>query len=169
MSISKVDILHARFGKSFFGYNRHEVDVFLQDVAEQIGDLAEQREILGARVEELEKNVSDFKSREGVLQSTLISTQKMVDDVKTNAHKQAKLIVEEAQNKAEGIMNQAHKRLAELHEDISELKRQRTQFEVSLNSLIDSHRQLLEKSTHEDYELDEAENKLKFLTRAKQS
>ncbi len=166
MSISKVDVLHAKFGKSIFGYKRREVDVFLQEVAEQLGELAEQKEALSAKVEELEKNVADYKNREGVLQNTLVTTQKVVDDVKANAHQQAKVIVEEAQNKAEGILNQAHKRLAELHEDISELKRQRSQLEINLNSLLDSHKQLLEKSNKDDQEQDVAENKLKFLAKA---
>lgn len=166
MPISKVDVLHARFKKGLFGYNRQEVDVFLQEVAERIGELAEERKALETKVEELSKNVSEYKSREGVLQNTLVTTQKMVDDVKANAHKQAKVIVEEAQNKAEGIINQAHKRLAELHEDIAELKRQRTQFEINLNSLLDSHKKLLEQTGRDDQEVDEAENKLKFLTRA---
>jgi cell division initiation protein len=149
-----------------FGYKRQEVDVFLQEVAERIGELSEERKALEAKVEELSKSLSEYKSREGVLQNTLVTTQKMVDDVKANAHKQAKVIVEEAQNKAEGIINQAHKRLAELHEDISELKRQRTQFEINLNSLLDSHKKLLEQTGRDDQEIDEAENKLKFLTRA---
>jgi len=166
MPISKVDVLHTRFKKGIFGYKRQEVDVFLQEVAERIGELSEERKALDAKVEELSKSISEYKSREGVLQNTLVTTQKMVDDVKANAHKQAKVIVEEAQNKAEGIINQAHKRLAELHEDISELKRQRTQFEINLNSLLDSHKKLLEQTGRDDQEIDEAQNKLKFLTRA---
>ncbi|MFP4167991.1 MAG: DivIVA domain-containing protein [Desulfonatronovibrionaceae bacterium] len=169
MPISKVDVLHASFKKGFFGYKRQEVDVFLQEIAERIGELAEEKENLESRVEDLEKSIAEYKSREGVLQSTLVTTQKMVDDVKANAHKQAKIIVEEAQNKAEGIINQAHKRLSELHEDIAELKRQRTQFEINLNSLLDSHKKLLEQTGREDQEIDEAESKLKFLTRAQSS
>ena len=50
----------------------------------------------------------------------------------------------EAELQAEKILNQAHTRLAQIHDDISELKRQRAQFEVRLRSLIEAHMKILD-------------------------
>ncbi|MBT8763005.1 DivIVA domain-containing protein [Desulfohalobiaceae bacterium Ax17] len=163
MSTSKVDILNQKFSTSLFGYKKAEIDIFLQEVADQLGKLAEEKENLQKQVEAFSKSLEEYKSREKILQSTLITTQKMVDDLKANAHKQAKLIVEEAQAKAEDILNQAHKRLAQIHEDITELKRQRTHFEIKLRALIESHLKLLESNSIEEQQVDEIESKLKFL------
>ena len=163
MSTSKIDILNHKFSTSLFGYKKVEIDIFLQEIADRMGKLAEEKEALQNQVEALSKNLEDYKSREKILQNTLVTTQKMVEDLKANAHKQAKLIVEEAHAKAEDILNQAHKRLAQIHEDITELKRQRTHFEIKLRALIESHLKLLETSINEERELDEMESKLKFL------
>ena len=163
MNTSKVDILNQKFSTSLFGYKKVEIDLFLQEIADRMGKLAEENQALQNQVEALSKNLEDYKSREKILQNTLVTTQKMVEDLKANAHKQAKLIVEEAHAKAEDILNQAHKRLAQIHEDITELKRQRTHFEIRLRALIESHLKLLETSINEERELDEMESKLKFL------
>jgi len=164
MSKSKVDILHHKFGKSIFGYKKEEVDFLLQELADQIGKLTEENAVLKSKIDELEKSVSDYKGREKVLQNTLITTQKMVEDVKANAHKQAKNIIEEAQNKAEEILNKAHKRLSQIHADITELKRQKNRFEVELRSLIEGHLKLLDK-LGEDDSFDTIEEKVKFIVK----
>lgn len=164
MSKSKVDILHQKFSKSFLGYRKEEVDVLLQELAEEIGKLTEENSYLKSKIEEMEKAISEYKSREKILQNTLITTQKMVEEVKANAHKQAKNIIEEAQNKAEEILNQAHKRLSQIHADITELKRHKSRFEVELRSLLEAHLKLLEKMQEED-SLENIEEKIKFMVK----
>ena len=84
--------------------------------------------------------------------------------MKDNARKSAELIIAEAEVKAEKILNNAHNRLAQLHEDISELKRQRTQIEVQIGSIVEAHSKLLELSKEGAKTMDEQDAKLKVLT-----
>ncbi len=93
----------------------------------------------------------------------LFNAQKATEQIKANAEKEAKLILADAELKAEKILQTAHQRLAQLHEDIHELKRQRTQLETKLRSTIETYRQLLDMEK-EDNEGD-IENKVKFLNR----
>jgi cell division initiation protein len=86
--------------------------------------------------------------------------------MKDNARKSAELIIAEAEVKAEKILNKAHNRLAQLHEDISELKRPRMQIEVQISSVIESHSKLLEISKDGTKEMDEEDAKLKVLKQA---
>ena len=73
----------------------------------------------------------------------------------------------EAEVKAEKILNQAHNRLAQLHEDINELKRQRMQIEVQIGSIIEAHSRLLEMGKESMKQLDEEDSKLKILKQSK--
>jgi cell division initiation protein len=86
--------------------------------------------------------------------------------MKENARKSAELIIAEAEVKAEKILNKAHNRLAQLHEDISELKRQRTQIEVQISSIIEAHSRLLEIGKEGIKESDEEDDKIKFLKKS---
>ena len=166
MAVSKIDVLNKVFSRSFRGYTCAEVDAFLQDVAESLGALAEDKEGMQARLARLEESLEEHKSREVTLRDTLVTTQRMIDDMKSNAQKEAQLIIDAANQKAEVMLNQTHQRLAQLHGDISELKKQRTQFEVKLRSILDAHVRMLEADKDEQAKLDEAESKLKFLTKA---
>jgi len=54
-----------------------------------------------------------------------------------------------------------------LHEDISELKRQRMQIEVQISSIIEAHSKLLEISKEGIKEMDVEDAKLKVLQQAR--
>ncbi len=166
MPISKIDIDNKRFGRTFRGYDPREVDAFLPEVSEEMGDLSDERQRLQESVARLENLLDEHKQREQTLRDTLMTTQKMIDQLKANARKEAQLIIDEAQARAEDMLNQSHLRLAQIHDDIVELKRQRTQFEVKLKSLLDAHQKMLELESREQEELDSMESKLKFFKKA---
>lgn len=166
MDLTKVDILNKKFSSSLVGYNKHDVDVFLQELADYVGMLAEQQREFERTVHSLEEKLQEHRDREDILKHTLVNTQKMTEDIKANAQKQAKLTVKEAQVKSEEILRHAHKRLAQIHEDISELKKQRAHFEIKLRSMIESHLKLLDSQDEDNLLLEEAEAKLKFLKNA---
>ena len=83
--------------------------------------------------------------------------------MKQNARKSAELVVAEAEVTAEKILSRAQNRLAQLHEDISELKRQRMQIEVQIRSVIEGHAKLLEIGKEDARIREEEDDKLKLL------
>ena len=68
-----------------------------------------------------------YKKREEIFKRAILNSQKVLEQMKQNAQKSAELIIAEAEVNAEKMLNRAHNRLAQLHEDIAELKRQRMQ------------------------------------------
>ncbi len=167
MSLSKIDLLNKKFSKSLFGYSKSEVDQLLTELAEVLGVTADEKKQLLKKVDRRESNISEFRQREETLRDTLMTTQKMIDDLKTTARKEAELIINEAHSRAEVILQQAHNRLAQIHEDINELKRQRTRFEVELKAVLESHLKTLEISSPELEKVEAIEAKLKFFKKAK--
>lgn len=164
MTVSKIDLLNKQFSRRMFGYSATEVDQFMLELAEVLGNAADVQKGLRKKIKRLERAVKEYRQRDETLRDTLVSTQKMVDDLKVAASKEAQLIIDEARNKADAAVQGGHNRLAQLHEEIESLKRQRTQFEVQLRGLLKSHMDMIEMSKGPEKEkAEELESKLKYL------
>ncbi|SNR61330.1 cell division initiation protein [Humidesulfovibrio mexicanus] len=166
MTISKIDLLNRKFSKKLWGYAPEEVDQLMAEVAEMLGAVAEERKNLIKKVRRMEASVEEFRQRDETLRDTLMSTQKMVDDIKGGAQREAQLILDEARAKAEGMVQQGHNRLAQLYEDIENLKRQRSQFDIQLRGLLETHLRILESDDPAENRLETLESKLKYLRKA---
>ena len=167
MNITPLDIQQQKFKTRIRGFDVREVDAFLEQMANGFESLQRTHKDLQEEVRRLELEIQGYRKREETFKRALLNSQKVLDQMKDNALKSAELIIAEAEVKAEKILNKAHNRLAQLHEDISELKRQRMQIEVQIGSIIESHRKLLEISKEGTKEMDEEDAKLKLLKQAK--
>ena len=166
MKVTPLDIQQQQFKTRFRGFDVREVDAFLEQMAETFESLQKQNQILGDEVRRLELEIQGYRKREETFKRALLNSQKVLDQMKDNARKSAELIIAEAEVKAEKILNKAHNRLAQLHEDIAELKRQRTQIEVQISSIIEAHSRLLEIGKEGMKESDDEDAKVKLLKRS---
>lgn len=163
MTVSKIDLLNKQFSRSMLGYSRMEVDQFMLELAEVLGDAADSQKGMRKKIKRLENSIQEYRQRDETLRDTLMSTQKMVDDLKVAASKEAQLIIDEARVKADATVQKGHNRLAQIHEEIEALKRQRGQFGVQLKGLLKSHLEMLDMSDPEKEKTEELESKLKYL------
>ncbi len=152
MVVSRIDILNQHFAKAFWGYRLADVDIYMQDVADAIGELGEDKAVLEARVEELEARLREFQRREEALRDTLLATQRMTENMKSNAEREAELILDAAHAKADILLNQEQMRLAKIREEIAEAKRMRAQFMMRVRSVVDEHLRLLDPEDAEETE-----------------
>jgi cell division initiation protein len=88
--------------------------------------------------------LNEMRDREGTLKDTLVTTQKITDDLKTNAHREADVMMAEAGIKSERLLQNAEERRLQLIEEIQEIKRQKVDFEVSLRGLLEKHIRMLD-------------------------
>jgi cell division initiation protein len=167
MNITPLDIQQQKFKTRIRGFDVREVDAFLEQVANVFESLQRTHKDMQEEVRRLELEIQGYRKREETFKRALLNSQKVLDQMKDNARKSAELIIAEAEVKAEKILNNAHNRLAQLHEDISELKRQRTQIEVQIGSIVEAHSKLLELSKEGAKAMDEEDAKLKLLKQAK--
>ena len=129
------DIQNQQFSKKMRGYEPAEVELFLQSVAEEVeritlenGEMLEELGKLRSRVDELRKH-------ERTLQETLISAQRMTEDMKARADHESELVVKEARIRADRMQHEAQDTLTRLEADISRSKLDREVFERQLRSL----------------------------------
>ena len=167
MNITPLDIQQQKFKTRIRGFDVREVDAFLEHMANGFESLQRTHKDLQEEVRRLELEIQGYRKREETFKRALLNSQKVLDQMKDNARKSAELIIAEAEVKAEKILNKAHNRLSQLHEDIMELKRQRTQIEVQISSVIEAHSKLLEISKEGAKDMDDEDAKLKLLKQAK--
>jgi cell division initiation protein len=156
MSVNRIDLLNHTFSRSLRGYNPEEVDTFLHDVADAIARLGDERVRLQNQITRMEERLAEYAERETVLRETLVATQRVTEDLKIAAQKEAQAILETAQIRAEGLTNQGNLRLARVLDEIADARKLKAQFEFKVRSVIESHLRLLELSQSEDARMEAA-------------
>ena len=163
MKTTPLDIQQQQFKVRFRGFDVQEVDRFLEQMAESFELLQRENEVALEEIRRIKLESQGYKEREETFKRAMLNSQKVMDQMKTNAQKSAELIIAGAEVKAEKILNKAHNRLAQLHEDMAELKRQRMQIEVQIRSVIETHAKLLDIGKEGMEAMDEEDSKLKLL------
>ena len=159
MRITPLDIRNHTFSRRVSGYDRDEVDSFLRMVSEDYETALRQAAALRDKIRELEDRVRELSANETLLQSTLTTAQQLADDLKQTAMKEAEVIVGEAELQGEKVLDAAHRRAAQLAEDIREMRRLRVDLSAALRATIERHLAQLEhlgaEPTPEDAALDQ--------------
>lgn len=149
MGITPIDIQQQQFKTRPFGYEKSGVDRFLELVAEEMERLTR---LSQERYEELARtrvSLDEMRGREATLNETLLTAQKVTDDLKSNARKEAEVILSEAELKAQRIIRDAEEQRLQILGEIREIKRHRISFEIGLRALLENHRRLLNLDSQE--------------------
>jgi cell division initiation protein len=144
MKMTPLDIRQKRFELAMRGYAKKEVEGFLELSAAEFEDVVRENISLKEEVKRTLARLEHHLEREKTLQETMVTAQRISEDVKAQARKEAEVLIAEAELQADKIIAGANGRLVDLVKELNELKRQKVQFESMLESLIDSHKKLLD-------------------------
>jgi len=136
MRIAPMDLRQQRFRISFRGFDRTEVVAFMTEAADDYEHALREIDRLRQDVSRTEALLSEHREREANLRNTLLTAQRLADEVKEAAQNEARMIVREAQGRADLILQKGHTRLEEVERDITELRLRRRGVEGSLESSI---------------------------------
>jgi cell division initiation protein len=143
MNLTPLDIQRQTFSRALKGYNVDEIRAYLQLIAEEIERLLKDVDRLARENAMLREDLDEHNARERILKDTLLSAQKVSEDVKANAQKEAELIVKDAELLSERLTSQAMSRVADLERTIQDLKIERKSARNKLQTTIDTIQQLL--------------------------
>jgi cell division initiation protein len=152
MKITPLDIQQMVFQVKLRGYDRDEVNRFLEEVAQTVESLNRDNAGLRERIVSLEQQVAELKRTEVTLSNTLVSAQSLADDVKRSAQRDAELIVKEAELKAGELFRQARVELAETQRDLSMLKKQRLLMVERMRATLHTFERMLDVEASEAYQ-----------------
>jgi len=144
MRITPLDIQQKQFKIKFRGFDVEEVYAFLEIVREEMEDLLRENANLKENIQRSENQIREYRDMETTLRETLMTAQQMVEDYRTNARKEAELLVKEAETKADIIIREAHEKVINIHEAITDMKGIRRHFKEELKRLIVNHLKMVE-------------------------
>ncbi len=143
--ITPIDIQHKSFKKALQGYDRTEVDGFLDEIIETLEDDAQHRVALEADIADLKERISHFKAMEESLRNPLVLAQRTADETKASAHKEADLIREKARLEAEREIANYNDAIAEVRREHQRAVEANEKARSELRSLLMTHLSLVEK------------------------
>lgn len=139
--ITPIEIRQQTFNREFRGYDRVEVDAFLNEVSKV---LEKQLEINRALKEELEKTQASYntlKEVENMLHKTLIQAEQSSKTTVENARQKAELKIREAEARSREIMQEGVESRNRAEKEIGELENRRDeilmQMQVFLQTQLD--------------------------------
>jgi DivIVA domain-containing protein len=151
IDLTPLDVRNKRgdFRKLLRGYDPQEVDIFLELVAERMEALVRETIQLRERAETLGTQVTSQSERERAVQEALVTAQELREDIRTQAHRESELILQEAESaarrmqaeaeaQARAALRDAELRLEQARGALDEVERRRNRF-------LRTYRQLLER------------------------
>ncbi len=142
--ITPSDLYNTEFKNALMGgYDKVEVDTFLERVADAFEALINRVKELQDTLEEERNDMAEFREMENTLRDALASAQRFNEDTLDSARRKADAIVAEAEtNKARAGL-EAEALPAALRAEIEELRAERNRLRMDLRAVLAAHTALL--------------------------
>jgi cell division initiation protein len=138
MRVAPLDMRQQRFRTVLRGFDKTEVVALLTEAADDFEHALRENDRLRQDLVRLEALLTEHREREANLRNTLLTAQRLADEIKESAQNEARLMVKEAQGRADLLLQKAQFRLEEVERDINEMRLRRRGVEGSLEASIQS-------------------------------
>lgn len=142
--ITPIEIQNKVFKSGGLGYDKKDVDNFMEELLENYESLYRERMEMTDRINTLKEGLQYYKTIEKTLQKALVLAERTADETKSNAMKNAALIEQEAVSKANVILEDAKRELEMIRKQTIELVRQYDMYKAKFKSLVNSQTELLD-------------------------
>lgn len=147
--------------RTFKNYTKEQLDVFLNQIIKQVENMiednkAKNRELAlkDKKIEELENMLSNtnhmrdklaqYERMEGTLNRAIMMAQKTSDQIKSTAHRESEIILEDAKRNASRIVNESLLKAEKTEMEAEMLKRNITIFKRKLRGLIETQLEMVD-------------------------
>ena len=155
---SKDKIINVRFNRARKGYSIEEVDVFLDEIVEDLTALENERK---AETQANNERMQKVQESENTLAQALLIAQKTANDIETRAQEIADKTVADAQAQADEIINNAKVEaynirekyeieIADLKAELAKIKQFMDEYKASVAADMDRHKQVFMASFQSD-------------------
>ncbi len=164
MKITPIDVSGHRFAKRMRGFDPEEVRSFLNLVSGEFERIIIENNAHKEELAQIKASIADYKERERILKETLLTAQKLAEEIKEEARKEARLIVKEAELKGNQLLDQAARKASQIEGVIQNLRVERDVFEQRIRQGVEAHLRLLDMHKKEE----EVEDRLRFMKKPQQ-
>ena len=164
MKLTPMDINNKEFKRGLRGYNPEEVDEFLDEVIENYEQLYKDNSKLKEKVTLANEQIEHYKKIESTIQNTLLLAQNAADQAKTSAEKEADMVIKNANETAQRILDKAHNDVLELNDEYEKMKQEFIKFRAKFRNFMNTQLQTfddLEKDVLKNYNVVSSEEQIK--------
>src|SRR2546423_5585848 len=136
INITPLDMRQARFTTALRGFDKADVTTFLQEAAEGFDHAMRENERLRMEIVRLEASLNQYRDLEGSLKTTLMSAQKVADDMRENAQQEAARLIREAEGRVELLVQKAQSKTEDIEREIDGLRIKRREAEMNVEGTI---------------------------------
>ena len=144
MNVSPLDLRQQKFHSRLRGFDKVEVTSLLNAVADDYEAALRETDRLRQELMRVEGLLEEHREHERNLKSTLMTAQKLSDDIKANAHEEAKRIIRDAEARSDLLLQKTQARYEDIQCEIDGLKLKRKDVETSIEATIGALRNTLE-------------------------
>lgn len=136
MAITIEDIQKKQFSTRSRGYDKFEVDTFLEDIIMQMEQMDSELEELRRKCSSLYETINVYKQTEDSMKEILVIAKEKKDEIIEGANQQAQAILDEAQSKANDLMGGIDERVNAIMQKELELKTNYIEFKTQLEAML---------------------------------
>jgi cell division initiation protein len=144
MNVSPLDLRQQHFRKAFRGFDRIEVMSFLAAVADDYEQALRETDRLRQDLSRMEAVLNEHREHERNLKNTLMTAQKLADDIKAHADQEAQRIVREAEGRSDLLLERTQARLEDIQREIDGMRLKRKDVETTIEATMQALRNTLD-------------------------
>jgi cell division initiation protein len=149
-SITPLELRKKTFNKRLRGYDRSEVDHFLEDLAEDLEAVWRRMDELEVENVRLKDEMARHRESEATLRDTLLLAQKSADGLREASARESERVIAEAEHQADRLVHQSLERTAEIEKRVRDLRVERKNFHIKLQGMLDMFQQVLNFDREDD-------------------
>lgn len=146
MRLSPIDIEHMEFPRGLGGYQRRHVRDFLERVSSEVEDLLHDMQRLQAELDSARTRISELQTAEAELQRAVLAAERIGNEIKESAKREAKLILDEADQQRERRVSSLDTAVERARSDLERLERDRHLFREQFRGLLAAYQRSLDAS-----------------------
>ena len=154
MKLTAMDINNKEFKRGLRGYSVEEVDEFLDQVVENYEELYKENSRLKESLSRVNEKLEHYEKLEATIQNTLLLSQNAADQAKESSEKQAELIIGNANETAQRILDKAHGDVISINDEYEKVKEEFIKFRAKFRGFMNTQLQTfdeLEKDLTKNY------------------
>ena len=157
MPLTPIDIHNKEFSKRIRGYDEDEVNEFLDLIIKDYESLIRENKEMQNQVLTLQERLNHFSNIEDTLSKTIIVAQEAADEVRSNAKKEAQLIIKEAEKNADRIINESLNKSRKVSLEVDELKKQASIYRARFRTIVEAQLELLSEEAWDSLDITQLE------------
>lgn len=154
MRITPLDVRKQDFRKAVRGFDCDEVRAFLSTLADEYETVLVDNKQIREMIMEQEDKIQEYQGMERNLRDTLMTAERVMQETRENATKKGDLIINDAEMKAQRVLEECRLRTEELRREMVNLRKEKESYLARFKSLAEAQIQFIESHRQDFKELD---------------